>query len=214
MGKKHMRAKKISDRRRRVIYATRKAAWLLAIAAVVAILTVADAMGLFGIAPPPDREKYHDKTFLVVNTVDGDTIDVDIPDGKWPHTRIRLWGVDTPETVHPNKSVQHFGPEASELTKKLCKGKMVRLEMEPGKSPRGTEGRLLAWVYLPDGRLLNRVLVAEGYGYADPRFDHHLKNEFRRLQNRARKAGAGLWKDVRKNDLPEYYHGKLKLPQH
>ena len=49
-----------------------------------------------------DVRKYHGKTFTVVNAVDGDTIDINIPDGKYEQTRIRLWGVDTPETKHPS----------------------------------------------------------------------------------------------------------------
>ena len=46
-----------------------------------------------------DLQKYHEKIFTVVNVMDGDTIDIDIPDGKYDRTRIRLWGVDTPETA-------------------------------------------------------------------------------------------------------------------
>ncbi|MHC4596883.1 MAG: hypothetical protein ACYS19_18295, partial [Planctomycetota bacterium] len=45
-----------------------------------------------------DFQKYHTKTFTVVNVVDGDTVDVDVPDGEYKYTRIRLWGIDTPET--------------------------------------------------------------------------------------------------------------------
>jgi len=56
-----------------------------------------------------DVARYHGKTFTVVNVVDGDTIDVDVPDGEYEHTRIRLWGVDTPETKSPKVGVMYFG---------------------------------------------------------------------------------------------------------
>lgn len=58
----------------------------------------------------------------VVNVVDGDTIDVMLRNKK---TRIRLLGVDTPETVHPQKAVEKFGREASDFTKKILNGKTV-----------------------------------------------------------------------------------------
>lgn len=58
----------------------------------------------------------------VVSVVDGDTIDVILRNKK---TRIRLLGVDTPETVHPRKEVEKFGKEASEFTKKTLTGKTV-----------------------------------------------------------------------------------------
>jgi len=55
------------------------------------------------------------KKGVVLETVDGDTIDVMLDNKK---TRIRLLGVDTPETVHPLKSVEKFGKEASDFTKR------------------------------------------------------------------------------------------------
>jgi len=54
-----------------------------------------------------DTEKYHGKTFTVSNVVDGDTIDIDVPDGEYEHTRIRLWGIDTPESKSPKVGVMY-----------------------------------------------------------------------------------------------------------
>lgn len=204
------RPRKMSDRRRRLHYAWRKALYLAATAAVVALLIAADRLGLLGAKPPSDFDKYHQRTFLVVNVVDGDTLDVDWPDGRWPHTRIRLLGVDTPETVKPDTPPQHFGPEAGRFTRNACLGKQVRVELAPVRN-RDTYGRLLGYVVLPDERMLNRLLVARGYGYADPRFDHPHKREFLSLQRDARKKRIGLWQDVRRADLP-YYYSDLKLP--
>jgi len=190
--------------------ARRKAVWTLLTVALLAGLIVADRVGVFGQRPLPDEEKYGGVAFHVVRVVDGDTIDVNVPDGKYPHTRIRLWGVDTPETVKPDALVQHFGPEASRFTKQACYGKQVTLRLER-RDLRDKYGRLLAYVILPDGRMLNRILIEEGYGYADPRFEHTHQREFRKAQDAARAAGRGLWKDVTDADLPYYYRGKLAL---
>ena len=77
-----------------------------------------------------DIEKYHAKSFTVVRVVDGDTIDIDVADGNYPHTRIRLWGIDTPETKSPEYGVMYFGPEAAEFTKELTLGKLVTVYLD------------------------------------------------------------------------------------
>jgi len=182
------------------------------IAVVIAAAVTADRLGVFGVAPPPDRQKYDGRHFRVVRVWDGDTFDLDVPDGREDFTRVRLWGVDTPETNHPDKPPMHFGREATAFTKRLVDGRTVRIELEPGVRPRGKYGRLLAWVYLPDGRLLNEVLVREGYAYADPRYGHHLRKEFRKWQEEAHAGRRGLWQDATNKDLPYYYRDKL-LPE-
>ena len=85
------------------------------------------------------------KTFTCTRVVDGDTII--LSNGE----RVRLIGVDTPETKHPNKPVQYFGKEASAFTKRMVEGKEVTLEY--GQQQRDKYGRLLAYVYLMDGTL-------------------------------------------------------------
>ena len=207
---KHRRPSKMTDRQRRTRYAARHLVRALAVALVLAGLIAADRAGLFGKRPPPDADKYDGRSFVVVKVVDGDTIDLDVPDAAWDHTRVRLWGVDTPETVKENTPVQHFGPQASEFTRRTCRGKLVRIELDP-RDTRDRYGRLLAYVYLDDGRMLNRVLVAGGYAYADPRFDHEFRGEFNRLQRDAMEGGRGLWRDATPADLPYYLRG-LKLP--
>lgn len=201
---------KLSIFQHRMRYTGRKGLLALLVLAVLGGLGLADRQGWFGHADQPDLAKYEGKTCRVVHVSDGDTLDVDIPDGSHGHTRIRLWGVDTPESVKPNTPVQHFGREASDFTKKTAMDQMVRLELNPVRT-RDKYGRLLAYVYLPDGRMLNRVLVEEGYGYADPRFDHKYKTEFRHLQAQAKSARLGLWKDIKPADLPDYYRD-MKLP--
>ena len=71
-----------------------------------------------------DFQKYHRKTFTVLEVIDGDTLDVDIPDGEHADTRIRLIGVDTPETKHPKYGLMYFGPEATEFTTQKALGNL------------------------------------------------------------------------------------------
>jgi len=129
----------------------------------------------------------------VTHVVDGDTLDVDAPDpvrGK-PFTRIRFWAMDTPEVWNVPKP-QYYGPEASAFTKSAALGQPVRLELEPTQT-RDKYNRLLAFIYLPDGRMLNAELVRQGFAYADPRFPNSKQREFARLQKEAMKDRRGLW---------------------
>jgi endonuclease YncB( thermonuclease family) len=150
-----------------------------------------------------DFEKYHAKTFTVKNIVDGDTIDINIPDGKYEHTRIRLWGVDTPETKHPERGVMYFGPEAAEFTRKLTFGKAVTIYLEEHRT-RGYYGRLLAYVRLPDDGFLNEVLLTEGFAYADVRFRHSYYHKYKQLEAAARSRKKGLWESVTPEQMPQW----------
>ena len=154
-----------------------------------------------------DFEKYHKKTFTVANVVDGDTIDIDIADGKYSRTRIRLWGVDTPETKHPERGVMYFGPQAAEFTAKLALEKPVTVYLEEHRT-RGYYGRLLAYVQLPDDRFLNGVLVAEGFAYADVRFRHSFYHKYKQLEASARSQKKGLWEKVTPEQMPEWRQRK------
>ncbi len=153
---------------------------------------------------PVDLRKYHGKSFLVVKVVDGDTIDINIPDANYPHTRIRLWGVDTPETEKSPGGEMYFGNEASEFTKNLVLGKTVAVYLDEGNNTRGKYGRLLAYVQLPNGRYLNELLLSEGYAYADLRFDHSFYNKYKLLESSARSLNKGLWKEAAREELPSW----------
>ena len=99
---------------------------------------------------------------LVERVVDGDTI---VVRGVG---RVRLIGVDTPETVDPRRPVEFFGREASAFTKRLLEGQRVRLEYDRERADR--YGRTLAYVYLRDGMLANAEIIRLGYGHAYTRF--------------------------------------------
>jgi micrococcal nuclease len=121
----------------------------------------------------------------VTRVVDGDTI---ILNGN---ERVRLIGVDTPETVHPQEPVEYYGTEASAFTKRLCEGKSVRLEYDWQKQDK--YGRTLAYVYLEDGTFLNAEIIKQGYGHAYTRFPFKHLEEFRGYEREARENGKGLW---------------------
>ena len=108
---------------------------------------------------------------LVERVVDGDTI---IVQGVG---RVRLIGVDTPETVHPRRTVECFGMEASAFTKRMLEGQRARLEYDRERTDR--YGRTLAYVYLPNGTFANAEIVRQGYGHAYTRFPVRYLEEFR-----------------------------------
>jgi micrococcal nuclease len=151
-----------------------------------------------------DWEKYNNKTFTVVKTVDGDTLDINIPDGRYEHTRIRLLGVDTPETKKPNTPVMYYGPEASEFTKQKTLGRKVTVIMDARSNPRDKYGRLLAHIKLEDGSILNEELISNGFAYADPRFPQSFNKEYAQLEKQAIKSKAGLWKNVTDDQMPKW----------
>ena len=124
--------------------------------------------------------------FLVTRAVDGDTIVLANKD------RVRLIGVDTPELHHPRKPVQYYAEEAYRFTQKIVEGKTVRLEYDWQRRDR--YGRLLAYVYLPDGTFLNAELIRQGYGHAYTKYPFKYLDEFRQLEREARETGTGLWK--------------------
>ncbi|MFH0982853.1 MAG: thermonuclease family protein [Planctomycetota bacterium] len=151
-----------------------------------------------------DYTRYHDRVFTVVNVLDGDTFDLDLADGRHATTRIRLWGVDTPEVAGSQASAMHYGVEASVFAKGTLAGRSVRIELSPTRT-RDRYGRLLAYVYLlTGGESFNELLLENGYAYADGRFEHPLANRYQAAETRARRRGVGLWAKVKFDDLPAW----------
>ncbi len=148
-----------------------------------------------------DLDKYHAKTFTVTNVIDGDTLDINIPDGQSEYTRIRLLGIDAPEK-NAASGMMYFGPEAAESTKKIILAKQVEVFLDETNQTRGKYGRLLAYIKLPDGRFLNEVLLSEGLAYADLRFRHSFYNKYKQIESRARTGKKGLWQNVTPDQLP------------
>lgn len=134
-----------------------------------------------------DRQIYYE----VTKVTDGDTLHLNVNNID---ETIRLIGINTPETVDPRKSVQCFGKEATERMRELVGGKMVSLEFDDSQDLYDTYNRLLAYVYLEDGQMLNRKMIAEGYAYEYTYLTpYKYQKEFKELQNLARVSGRGLW---------------------
>ncbi|MCB5933858.1 thermonuclease family protein [Caldibacillus thermoamylovorans] len=125
----------------------------------------------------------------VMNVVDGDTMDIQFENGK--EERVRLVLVDTPETKHPTKPVQPFGPEASAFTKEMLAGKNVQVELDVQE--RDQYGRILAYVYI-DGKMFNELLLEKGLARVAvfPPNTRYV-DEFYAIQKKAQEAKLGIW---------------------
>ena len=124
---------------------------------------------------------------ICTKVIDGDTIV--LSNGE----KVRLIGVDTPETKHPQKPVEYYGKEATAFTNRMVGGKVVKLKYDAQR--RDKYGRLLAYVYLMDGTFLNAEIIKQGYGHAYTRFPFKYMEEFRQYEKEAREAKRGLWAD-------------------
>jgi micrococcal nuclease len=126
--------------------------------------------------------------YRVVDVLDGDTIVV--RRGARDDT-IRLLGVDTPETHHPTKPVQCYGPEASDFTTAHLLGRSVRLEDDVERHD--VYGRHLAYVYV-HGERFEDVLLRRGYArllVIEPNHAHARGMLVEELD--AKRRGVGLW---------------------
>lgn len=125
---------------------------------------------------------------IVVRVLDGDTVELD--NGE----KVRYIGVDTPEIKHGARAAQCYADTASQLNATLVAGKRIFLERD--RSNRDRYGRLLRFVYLEDGRMVNAVLVQEGAARADAfRPDISKKALFEQLEQQAKTQQKGRWKD-------------------
>jgi micrococcal nuclease len=134
-------------------------------------------------AAPPGY--YHVKNFI-----DGDTFAVDM---NGTTEKVRFIGVDTPETHDPRKAVQCFGQAAATFTQKTIGTQPVRLQADPINTNRDRYNRLLRYIYLSDGTLLNALIIKQGYGFAYTSFPFTKVGEFRQYQKQAQAQKLGLW---------------------
>ena len=163
---------------------SRRAAVLALIAAVIAAAVLGLLWAAAGAGSPPAAG-------VVDRVVDGDTV---IVRSGGDDLRVRLLGIDTPETVDPNRPVGCFGPQASAYTKHLLTGRTVSLVYDRELHDR--YDRLLAYVYLRGSARLfvNARLVELGYARTlsiPPNTAH--AGELASLERRAALAGRGLW---------------------
>src|SRR3954470_18255042 len=128
--------------------------------------------------------------YSINHFIDGDTIAVNMSGAV---ETIRMIGVDTPETHKPNTPVQCYGPQAANFTKNLIGSSSVRLQADPLDTNRDRYGRLLRYVYLPDGKMVETELINNGYGFAYTLFPFEKKSDFVSGMQSAQNAKKGLW---------------------
>ncbi|MEU4704792.1 thermonuclease family protein [Nocardia salmonicida] len=154
---------------------------------IAAILTAATSIMLLIPAPA-----HADTTATVIKVVDGDTVDIRYPDGQTD--RVRILGIDTPETKDPNKPIECWGPEATAFATTELAGRAVTLRIDPTQDERDRYQRLLAyidrdgWNYSIEAA---RAGVARAYIY-----DHSpvtLYPQIETAQQQAQAEARGLW---------------------
>ena len=126
----------------------------------------------------------------VDRVIDGDTIRVQLDGARYT---VRLTGVYTPETRHPTRGVEPYGPEAAAYTTARLTGATVRLDRDPAGDDIDAYGRLLRYVVLASGENVNATLIREGLATAIRAFPYSRQREFLQLEAQARRARRGLW---------------------
>jgi len=166
-----------------VSFRIRRRRWSAVLLIAVLALLVAGRIWLW---PPLPVGSPHSIDAFVERAIDGDTLL--LANGE----RVRLLGVNTPETKHPTKPVEPFGPEAYEFTRQHVEGRAVRLVLD--RERRDEFGRLLAYVYRGDW-LLNEELIRAGLSKAQTRFNYSdsMKRRFLAAERLARSEHRGLW---------------------
>jgi micrococcal nuclease len=139
-----------------------------------------------GTPPAPAARLLAEGEYAVARVVDGDTLE--LAGGAM----VRLLGVDTPETVAPNRPVEPWGPEAAEFTRAFIAGRPVRLSFDFERHDR--YGRHLAYVWR-ESQLLNEELIRAGLTEAITVFPYAqaMKDRFRAAQREAKNAKRGIW---------------------
>ena len=128
-------------------------------------------------------------------------------------TRIRLLGVNTPETKHPDRPREPLGLEAAAFTRRHTEGRSVSLRFD--RERRDRYHRVLAYVYQGDW-FLNEELIRAGYSRAETRFPYSgtMKRRFRQAEKQARAEGRGRWaKETKVSNTPATHRGARSTPQ-
>ena len=190
------RKKNTADALYELIRMNPKQAIIIIIIAGIAYFFGGDSVLNFSGNEPGDQDFVQ---AVIVRAVDGDTAVVKV-DGQ--ERRVRFLGVDTPETVHPNKPVQFFGKEASNFTKESLNGRRVWLEYDA--NPQDRYGRHLAYIWLNNPKTINETSIRENMfnaklllgGYAKVMIikpNKRYESEFKKFQEEARNKKLGVW---------------------
>ncbi|OFX80598.1 MAG: hypothetical protein A2X17_05690 [Bacteroidetes bacterium GWF2_41_61] len=157
----------------------------------VTALLLMPVTSCFPVKGGKEAEKISHEYYLVTKIVDGDTFVID--DGSKKGARVRLIGVDTPESRKTGrKEIGYYGKEAKDFMTNLILNKRVRLEYDVNKYDQYM--RILAYAYLEDGTFINEYLVESGYAMVMT-FPPNVKYSelFLKKQQEARAKNRGLW---------------------
>ncbi len=156
--------------------------------AILLVLLLARWQGWFPDQAPPLPGAASGGVYEVERVVDGDTL---LLRG---HPRVRLQGIDTPETVLEDHPVEPWGPEATTFTQQFIRDASGRVRLEIDGESTDHYDRWLRFVW-HDGRLLNEELVRAGLARAKLGYDYSQakKDRLRRAQLEAQRAGRGIW---------------------
>lgn len=173
----------------------RKNAWVVLVVLIVLLAVGVLDQGVGVLPVDDDWHRYHGRRFEVVRVIDGDTLDLRVTDGDEALTRVRLWGVDTPELhTRDPRPAEPWAEEALAYSQGLVEGRWVTLRLQPDRL-RGGFGRLLAYVQTDDGVVLNAGLIEEGLSSHDDRWGHDASDAYEALEQQARRAGLGMWSE-------------------
>lgn len=123
---------------------------------------------------------------IVSEVIDGDTVKLS------DDNKVRILGIDTPETVDPRKAVQCFGKEASNKMKELVDGKKVILLVDASQGDKDKYGRLLRYIFISNTDI-GAEMIKEGYAFAYTKYPVSKMEEYKSLEKQAREGKKGLW---------------------
>lgn len=166
--------------------------------------------------PAPDETPFEFKLgerykVQVVDVIDGDTIDVVLPDGS--EERVRLLGIDSPEVIASQNKMgeydnitdleclENWGIEAKRYVTSIVEGSEIELELDSKASLRDTYDRILAYVFY-ENYDLNAELIKNGYARVYTEEEFNMKSEYMAYQESADNTFTGLW-DCRVKTTPE-----------
>lgn len=141
----------------------------------------------------PERGRY-----AVLDVIDGDTIEVAYRGGE----RVRVIGIDAPESVHPTVPEECWGRVAARAAERMLSGTEVTLVFDRSQARRDTFGRLLAYVEAPGVGDFGLAMLRSGHA-AEYTYDttYRRRASYRRAEAAARDAGRAMWEQCGGPDL-------------
>lgn len=161
--------------------------------ALLALVVIVVALRLwFQADEHPSPDSLAEGAYQVERVVDGDTLL--LTNGA----RVRLLGIDTPETVQPNHAVEPWGREASAFTEKAIAGHLKQVRLQFDRERQDRYQRFLAYVWIED-QMLNEELVRRGLATAELQYNYSpaMKRRFKQAEEEARSGRIGIWSQSR-----------------